>query len=154
MQLELTEKTNIDAAPEVIHEWLSDLENWPKINDKIRSISVEGNKCFGQLHFKGGTVDFAGIVPEDEDPLKVTCNIVVQSERERKQPEHFTVTYEIIPKGRQTQIIERIVFGREIPFWGCLLVKFIMKYGKSKGLTNLQQIKAHIPSRDGLTQAD
>lgn len=154
MQLELTEKTNINAAPEVIHAWLSDLENWPKINDKIRSITVEGNKCYGQLHFKGKTVDFAGKIPEDDNQLKVTCNIVVQSEQEQKLPEHFTVVYEIIPKGNYSQIIERIVFGKDIPFWGCLLVKFIMKFVKPKGLTNLQQIKTHIPSSDGMTQAD
>ncbi len=154
MQLELTEKTKIQASPEVIHAWLSNLENWPKINDKIRSIAVEGNKCFGQLHFKGKPVDFAGIVPEDHDPLKVTCSIVVQSERKPGNSDHFTVIYEIIPQSKQTQIIERIVFEREIPFWGWLLIKFITTFGKSKGKTNLQRIKAHLHSDDNSFQTD
>ena len=149
MQLELTEKIKIHAAPDVIHEWLSDLENWPKINDKIRAITTEGNKCFGQLNFKGKIIDFAGIVPEDNDPLKVTCNIVVQADQNKRQPGHFMVIYEIIPQGRQTQIIERIIFEKEIPFWGWLLVKLITKIGKPRGLTNLQQIKQHINSEDG-----
>lgn len=148
MQLELTETTKIQATPEVIHAWLRNLENWPKINDKIRSIAVEGNKCIGQLLFKGKTIDFAGMVPEDNDPLKVTCNIVVQSERKQEESEHFTVVYEIIPQGKKTKIIERIVFEREIPFWGWLLVKFITKLGKPTGKTNLQRIKEHLPSDD------
>lgn len=148
MQLELTEQTQINASAAVIHDWLSNLENWPKINSKIKSISVEGNKCIGQLQFKGKNIDFAGIVPEDNDPLKVTCNLVVQSEQDQREPDHFTVIYEIIPKGGKTQIIERIIFEREIPFWGWLLVKLITKFGKPTGKTNLQQIKAHIPAID------
>lgn len=148
MQLELTEKTKIDASPEVVHAWLNNLENWPKINDKIRSISVEGNKCFGQLDFKGQTFDFAGLVPEDDDPLKVTCNIVVQSEQGKKHPGHFEVIYEIIPDKKGSQITERVVFEQEIPFWGWLLVKLIMKLGNPTGTTNLHRIKEHISSAD------
>lgn len=148
MQLEITEKTKIDAPPEVIHDWLSNLENWPKINDKIRSIVVEGNKCFGEIHFKGRTVDFAGMVPEDNDPWNVICNIVVQADEKLRRPEHFSVIYEIIPRGSRTQVIERIIFEREIPFWGWLLVKLIVKLGKPKGLTNLQQIKQYIAAED------
>ncbi|QDT95440.1 SRPBCC family protein [Gimesia aquarii] len=146
MQLELTEKTKINASAEVIHDWISNLENWPKINDKIKSISVEGNKCIGQLQFKGKNIDFAGMVPEDDDPRKVTCNLVVQTEQEQRAPDHFTVIYEIIPKGGKTQIIERIIFEKEIPFWAWLLIKFITKFGKPTGKTNLQQIKSHIPT--------
>ncbi|WP_298867359.1 SRPBCC family protein [uncultured Gimesia sp.] len=148
MQLELTEKTKIDASPEVVHEWLSNLENWPKINDKIKSISVEGNKCIGQLQFKGQTLDFAGVVPEDNDPLKVICNIVVQSEQGKKTPGHFEVIYEIVPGKKNTQIIERVIFEQEIPFWGWLLVKLIMKLGNPMGTTNLQRIKEHISDTD------
>ncbi|QDT29803.1 SRPBCC family protein [Gimesia panareensis] len=144
MKLELTEKTKLNASPETIHEWLCDLENWPKINDKIKSITVEGNRCFGEMEFKGKKLEFAGIVPEDEDPLKVTCNIVVQINQEREDTEHLTVVYEINPQGLSTQVVERIIFEREIPFWGWLLVKLIMKLGKPKGLTNLQRIKEHI----------
>ncbi|WP_339731167.1 hypothetical protein [uncultured Gimesia sp.] len=149
MQLEITEKTKIDVPPEVIHDWLSNLENWPKINDKIKSINVDGNKCIGQIEFKGRTVDFAGMVPEDNDPSNVICNIVVEADQKLKEPEHFSVIYEIIPQGRLTQVIERIIFEREIPFWGWLLVKLIMKLGKPKGLSNLQQIKEHIDSEEG-----
>ncbi|GEM_PF-1660246 len=148
MQLELTEKTKIDASPEVVHEWLSNLENWPKINDKIQSISVEGNKCIGQLQFKGQIFDFAGLVPEDHDPLKVICNIVVQSEQGKKTPGHFEVIYEIIPGKKNTQIIERVIFEQEIPFWGWLLIKLIMKLGNPTGTTNLQRIKEHIADTD------
>ncbi len=146
MQLELTEKIKISAAPDVIHEWLSDLENWPKINDKISAITVEGNKCFGQLKFKGKTIDFAGMVPEDDNPRKVTCNIFVQADQNNRLPGHFSVIYEIIPRGGRTQIIERIIFEKEIPFLGWLLVKLITKIGKPRGLTNLQQIEQHIAS--------
>lgn len=146
MKLELTEKTKLNASPEVIHEWLSDLENWPKINAKIKTIAVDGNKCYGEMEFKGKTLEFAGMVPEDNDPLKVSCSIVVQTGGE--QPEHFTVLYEIIPKGRMTQVVENIHFEREIPFWGWLLVKLIMKIGKPTDLTNLQRIKEHIASED------
>ncbi|MCA9017970.1 MAG: hypothetical protein KDA77_21785, partial [Planctomycetaceae bacterium] len=107
-----------------------------------------GNKCSGQLEFKGRTVNFAGMVPEDNDPSNVICNIVVQADEKRKEPEHFSVIYEINPKGRQTQVVERIIFEKEIPFWGWLLIKLIMKLGKPKGLTNLQQIREHINSAD------
>lgn len=148
MKLELSEKTKLNASPQVIHEWLSNLENWPKINDKIKSVTVEGNRCFGEMEFKGKTLEFAGMVPEDDDPLKVTCNIVIQTESEKRDPEHMTVVYEIIPGGRATQIRERIIFEREIPFWGWLLVKLIMKIGKPTGLTNLQRIKEHITAED------
>jgi carbon monoxide dehydrogenase subunit G len=144
MQLELTEKTKLETPPDQIHSWLSDLENWPKIIDKIRSITVEGDKCIGELVFKGKTIDFAGMVPEDDDPFKVTCNIVVQTNPEQNRTEHMTVVYEIEPLGRYTRVIERIKFERQIPFWGWLLVKFIMKVGKPTGLTNLQRIKEHI----------
>ncbi|MFK7777425.1 MAG: hypothetical protein QM501_04805 [Gimesia sp.] len=154
MQLELTEKTKIDVAPQIAHEWLSNLENWPKINDKINSISVEGNKCIGQLQFKGQTFDFAGVVPEDNDPSKVTCNIVVQSEQGKKTPGHFEVIYEIIPDKQGSQIIERVIFGQEIPFWGWLIVKLIMKLGNPTGSTNLQRIKEHISSNEGFSQTD
>ncbi|QDT45008.1 hypothetical protein Pan241w_51250 [Gimesia alba] len=149
MQLELTEKIKLDAPSEIIHDWLSNLENWPKINEKIRSIAVDGNKCIGQLEFKGRTVDFAGMVPEDNDPSNVICNIVVQADEKLKEPEHFSVIYEITPKGSQTQVIERIIFEKEIPFWGWLLIKLIMKLGKPTGLTNLQQIKEHINTEEG-----
>ena len=148
MKLELSEKTKLNASPQVIHEWLSDLENWPKINDKIKSVTVDGNRCFGEMEFKGKTLKFAGMVPEDDDPLKVTCNIVIQTESEKRDPEHMTVVYEIRPGGRATQIVERIIFEREIPFWGWLLVKLIMKIGKPTGLTNLQRIKEHITAED------
>lgn len=144
MKLELSEKTRLKASPERIHEWLSDLENWPKINNKIKSVVVEGNKCYGELEFKGRIHDFAGMIPEDNDPLKVTCSIVAQTGKENQSPEHFTVIYEIIPKGRTTEIVERILFEREIPFWGWLLVKLIMKLGKPTGATNLQRINEHI----------
>jgi hypothetical protein len=60
----------------------------------------------------------------------------------------MTVVYEIRPGGRATQIRERIIFEREIPFWGWLLVKLIMKIGKPTGLTNLQRIKEHITAED------
>lgn len=148
MKLELTEKTKLKAAPETIHAWLCYLENWPKINDKIKSVTVEGNRCFGEMEFKGKKLEFAGMVPEDNDPLKVTCNIVVQIDKEREDTEHLTVVYEIIPGGQTTQVVERIIFERNIPFWGWLLVKLIMKIGKPTGLTNLQRIKEHITAED------
>ncbi|WP_417390892.1 hypothetical protein [Gimesia sp.] len=148
MQLELTEKTRLEAPPDQIHDWLSDLENWPKINDKIRSISVEGDKCIGELLFKGQTIEFAGMVPPDNDPLKVTCNIVVQTSSEKNRTEHLTVVYEIIPQGRYSKVIERVIFERSIPFWGWLLVKFIMLVGKPTGTTNLERIKEHIAAEN------
>lgn len=144
MQLELTEKIKIDAPPDVLHDWISNLENWPKINDKIKSLVLEGDKCIGQIEFKGSVVDFAGMVPEDNDPSTVVCNIVVEADEKRNQPEHLSVVYEITPQGRLTQVKERIIFERQIPFWGWILIKLVMKLGKPTGLTTLQRIKEHI----------
>jgi hypothetical protein len=150
MKLELSEKTNLNASSATIHEWLSDLENWPKINNKIKTVTVEGNRCFGEMEFKGKQLEFAGIVPEDNDPLKVTCNIAVQIDKERQDTEHLTVVYEIIPGGRATQVVERILFEREIPFLGWLLIKLIMKLARPTGMNNLQRIKEHIAAEGEL----
>ena len=88
------------------------------------------------------------MVPEDDDPLKVTCNIVVQTSSEKDRTEHLTVVYEIVPQGRYTKVIERVIFERSIPFWGWLLVKFIMLIGKPTGSTHLERIKEHITAEN------
>lgn len=143
MILTLTEKATIKAKPEAVRAWLSDVENWPKINPKITSIAAEGDRCVGELMFNGRKVEFAGI-QERPDENSFICHIMFRDKQGKES--RLDVSYRLRETRRGVVVTEEATFLEPIPLWAGLFIKFIGRFGRSQGPTNLDNIAREIGS--------
>jgi len=142
--LTLREKAAIQADPETVRAWLSDIENWPKINAKITSIAAEADRCVGELMFNGRKVEFAGI-QERPDKDTFVCHIMFRDKQGKES--RLDVTYSVKETRSGVVVTEEATFLEPIPMWAGLFIKFIARFGRSQGPTNLDNIAREVASR-------
>ncbi len=137
MLLKLAEEASVRAPAERVRAWLVNVENWPKINTKITSIAADGDRCVGEISFKGRPIEFAGIV-EQPDRDTFVCHILFRDERQREN--RLDVTYAVREERHATHVTETVAFLDPIPLWAGLLIKFVYRFGRSEESTNLENI--------------
>lgn len=142
MILTLTDTTRVQAQPAQIRRWLSDVENWPKINPKIKSIAAQGDKCIGMLEFKGREIEFAGIIENRGGAGPILGHILFRKKSGRES--RLNVAYSVTETPRGAIVTESVTFLDPIPLWAGVLIKLIYQFGRSKGPTNLENIARHL----------
>lgn len=116
MILTLTDTTRVQAQPAAIRRWLSDVENWPKINPKIKSIAAQGGRCIGMLEFKGREIEFAGAIENTGGARPIICHILFREKDGRES--RLDVAYAIKETNPGAIVTESVTFLDPLPLWG------------------------------------
>ncbi len=132
----------VQAQPAQIRRWLFDVENWPKINPKIKSIAAQGDKCIGMLESKGREIEFAGVIENTGGAGPIVCHILFREKNGRES--RLEVAYAVTGTNCGAIVTESVTFLDPIPLWAGVLIKLISRFGRSKGPTNLENIARHL----------
>ncbi len=145
MILKLRESIYLKELPEKAFDYLSDPENWPKINDKIETIVYENNRILGSICFKNKKKDFDGYLEDCHRPKFIKARLFVKEpDEESKAKIEMIVEYSFSEGIFGTKVTESIAYLGDIPFWGWIIIKIITILGKTVGETPLQKLKAEL----------
>lgn len=140
MPLEVRESRRTEASPERLYAVVSDPENWPEFNEKIRAVIVDGDLILGELVFRRRVLDFAASITRRDPPSLLVATVVLKSPEGQRYD--MELTYRIEPLKRGARITEIVRYDVEVPWWISMIMGLFLRWGRPTGPTNLERVEA------------
>lgn len=137
MNLTLTEAVTIACREQTVRAILGDPLSWPAFVEKLQHIETDGTGYRGILVFRGRDITFTGtqtttangyaMVMQCEDPTRrFTCVMEIR--------------YALTIMAHGVRVVETVTYRQHLNILAWLLVKWIHRFGRAVGRTNLEHL--------------